>query len=85
MSSSGINKLAYTHHSMNEASSIEAHLRDEYKVAETGNHASDALAVDFKHDLHRGLKSRQIAMVVKLKNWYADLCRLRSGVLLEPA
>ena len=22
----------------------------------------DALAVDFKHDLHRGLKSRQIAM-----------------------
>jgi len=23
----------------------------------------DALAVNFKHDLHRGLKSRQIAMV----------------------
>ena len=67
MSSSGISKLAYTRHSMNEASSIETHLREDYKVTETDNHASDALAVDFKHDLHRGLKSRQIAMVVKLK------------------
>jgi hypothetical protein len=26
---------------------------------------SDGLAVDFKHDLHRGLKSRQIAMVYR--------------------
>lgn len=61
---------------MNEASSIETHLREDYKVTETDNHASDALAVDFKHDLHRGLKSRQIAMVVKLKTpacWFMQI------------
>lgn len=28
----------------------------------------DALAIDFKHDLHRGLKSRQIAMANPRKN-----------------
>jgi hypothetical protein len=31
---------------------------------EDGPPSSDGLNVDFKHDLHRGLKSRQIAMVI---------------------
>jgi hypothetical protein len=30
----------------------------------SGQPPPDSLAVDFKHDLHRGLKSRQIAMVL---------------------
>jgi hypothetical protein len=41
-----------------------------YKLADMGEKdgppPADALAVDFKHNLHRGLKSRQIAMVTSL-------------------
>ena len=33
----------------------------------------DALAVDFKHDLHRGLKSRQIAMARSRVRNIADM------------
>jgi len=33
--------------------------------------APDSLAVDFKHDLHRGLKSRQIAMVLTSPSYRA--------------
>jgi len=32
----------------------------------SGRPPPDSLAVDFKHDLHRGLKSRQIAMVLRM-------------------
>jgi hypothetical protein len=43
-----------------------------YKLSEFGETdgppPADALGVDFKHDLHRGLKSRQIAMVTPVIN-----------------
>ena len=46
---------------------------------------SDGLAVDFKHDLHRGLKSRQIAMVIpNLPAPGLIKSRLPSEVQLEP-
>lgn len=42
---------------------------------------ADALRVDFKHDLHRGLKSRQIAMVSSVQRVTLIHCRLQSEEL----
>lgn len=39
----------------------------------------DALAVDFKHDLHRGLKSRQIAMVGRRIKHSAHMFQIAIG------
>lgn len=57
-----------------------------YKLAEFGEKdglpPADALAVDFKHDLHRGLKSRQIAMVTPVLTVQLMQCRSRLEELL---
>ena len=56
-----------------------------YKLRELGEKdgppPADALTVDFKHDLHRGLKSRQIAMVTPVVTLTLMQCRSPSGEL----
>jgi len=57
-----------------------------YKLSQFGEKdgvpPADALEVDFKHDLHRGLKSRQIAMVMPVVTVELMQCRSRLEELL---
>lgn len=50
-------------------------------VEKDGPPPADALTVDFKHDLHRGLKSRQIAMVTPVVMLTLMQCRSPSEEL----
>jgi len=57
----------------NETTAEEAYLKRTHKISEHHDEAADGLAVHFKHDLHRGLKSRQIAMVQPLPTKDTDV------------
>lgn len=51
----------------------DSHQRQNEGSKEEDIHSHDNLSLSFKHDLHRGLKSRQIAMVVPFPKTLTDI------------